>query len=330
MKGFCMRTTPVRFAMAIAAAATTSATPALAGEEDRTVIVRPKTAIVERMANAVIFDDANHVIEMRVENGAVTVMVDGEEIAQDRIRNEDGQVIVLDEDGNPMKSLHLFLNPGEHDFVFAMPAGKGKVDWQFQGPRPNVMLGVHLTQPGPALRKHLKLDPGEGMMIGGLFEGLPAHNAGLRQYDIIISVDGNRVDDPGSIREALQDLEDGDEVTLGVIQEGRRKQFDVTVEDFDSARMDPSVLIGGGTGARLLIPNLEFELQPGHAFRWRDFLVDPGSKDIFRWRTDDFRSRRESPDNGIGDEQLDRLNLRMEELRDLIDQLVEESRTRDR
>ena len=326
MKGFYMRSTRVRIATAIAAAATTSVTPALAGDKDSKVIIRPRTAIVGT-ANAVLVDGDKHVIEMRVENGAVTVMVDGEEVAQDRIRTEGGQVIVLDEDGNPMKSLHLFLNPGENDFVFAMPGGKGKVDWQFQGPRPDVMIGVHLTQPGPALRKHLKLEPDEGMMIGGLFEGLPAHKAGLRQYDIIVSVEGNRVDDPGSILEALQDLEDGDEITLGVIQEGRHKQFDVTVEDFDPARMDPSILIGGGAGARIQIPNLEFELQPGHEFRWRDFLVDPGSKEIFRWRSDDERPRRESRDN---DEQLDRLNQRMEELRDLIDQLVEESRTRDR
>jgi hypothetical protein len=188
------------------------------------------------------------------------------------------------------------------------------------------MIGVHLTQPGPALRLHLKLEAGEGMMIGGLFEDLPAHKAGLRQYDIIVSVEGNRVDDPGTILEALKGLEAGDEITLGVIQAGRHKQFDVTVESFDPQRMEPSVLIGGGSGARILIPDLEFELQQGHDFRWRDFLVDPGSKEIFRWRTDEARPQRESSHD---DERLDRLNQRMEELHDLIDQLVEEARDRE-
>ena len=143
-------------------------------------------------------------------------------------------------------------------------------------------------------------------------------------------MEGNRVDDPGSILEALQDLEAGDEVTLGVIQEGRRKQFDVTVEDFDPTRMDASILIGGGARARIEIPNLEFEFAPDHEFRWRDFLVDPGSKQIFRWRSDDGRPHRESRDDGIVDERLDRLNQRMEELRELIDELVDEARTRDR
>ena len=324
MKGLCMRTTRVRIAIAIAAAATTSVAPALAGDKDHTVILRS----IGSAANAVLVGDDNHLIEMRVENGKVTVMVDGEEIAQDRIRTEGGQVIVLDEDGNPMKSLRLFLNAGETDFVLAMPGGKGIVDWRFQGPHADVMIGVHLTQPGPALRKHLKLEPDEGMMIGGLFEGLPAHNAGLRQYDIIISVDGNRVDDPGSIREVLQDLQDGDEVTLGVIQEGRRKQFDVTVESFDSERMDAANLIGGGARARIAIPNLEFQFKPGQDFQWRDFLVDPGSKEIFRWRSE--WPSRDSRDNDVADERLDRLNQRMEELRDLIDQLVEDGRSRDR
>ncbi len=328
MRDLCMRTTGVRIATVIAAAAMTSAAPALAGDGKDKVIIRPSTMIVGHMADTVIVDEDKQVIELRIENGEITVMVDGEEVAHDRVRSEGGRVVVLDEDCNPMKSFHAFLNPGENDFVFAMPGGKGDV--RFEGPRPDVMIGVHLTDPGAALRKHLKLEPGEGTMIGGLYEGLPAHKAGLKQYDIIVSVEGTRVDDPRSILEALQGLEDGDEVTLSVIQNGRRKQFDVTVEDFDPARMDPSNLIGGAAGTGIRIPNLEFEFAPGQDFHWRDFLVDPGSKQIFRWRSDDRRPQREPREDEIADERLERLNQRMEELRDLIDQLVEDARRRDR
>ncbi len=52
------------------------------------------------------------------------------------------------------------------------------------------MIGVHLGDPGKALRKHLRLEPGEGTMISGLYKGLAADKAGLQQYDIIIAVDG--------------------------------------------------------------------------------------------------------------------------------------------
>ncbi len=305
-----MHTSLFPIVSAAVAAAVLTATPAMAGDQTR--------------VDTVVVDDVRRVIELRVDGSEVIVKVNGEEIAQDRIRAEGGRVIILDEDGNERKSLNLLMNPGGADYLFFATLGdEAGVGWPIVGPHPDVMIGVHLGDPGKALRSHLRLEPGEGTMITGLYKGLPADKAGLEQYDIIIAVNGEDVDNPASIMEALSGLAAGDEVTLDVIQRGRRKQFDVTVEAFDATRMNPSNLIGGGAMARIEIPDFDFnfEFAPGHDFgKWRELLFDPKRKELFRWRY-----RVQEGDQEI-DLRLQRLNDRMEELHEMIDQLIEQAR----
>jgi len=314
----------------IAAALAVTAAPALACADDQRVIVEASAPFTAIHATAIMVgEDAGHVVEVRVENGETTVIVDGEEVAPNRFRTENGNVTVLDEDGNEIQSMRLFMNAGDRDFVLALPGGKKGVRWQFERPHANVMLGVHLADPGAALRKHLRLEPGEGSMIRGLYEGLPAHRAGLQQYDVIVAVDGEPVDDAGTILATLAEAEAGDEVTLSVVQNGRHKQFTVTLDAFDAAKMDPANLIGGGGSMfRFAFPNLEFEFAPDEDFQFKRFLVDPDKMDVFvpdvhfgRWRSDN---------RELDDDRIEHLNERMAELREMIDRLLKEARQRER
>ena len=255
----CLRTNISRLPV-VAAAIAVTAMPALACGDNERVIVETRGPSIHAKAITVVMggEGADHVIEVRVENGETTVIVNGEEIAPDRFRTENGNVIVFDEDGNEIQSVKLFMKAGDPGFILTMP-GKEGLRWQFHRPHANVMLGVHLADPGAALRKHLRLEPGEGSMIRGLYEGLPAHRAGLQQYDVIIAVDGEPVDDSGTILAALADAEAGDEVTLSVVQNGRHKQFTVTLDAFDAAKMGPANLIGGeeGRGLQQILSGLE-------------------------------------------------------------------------
>ncbi len=315
----------------MAAALAVTATPALACGDNERVIVRALAPSIQADAlSIVVGEDADHVVEVRVENGETTVIVDGEEVAHDRFRTEDGNVIVFDKDGNEIKSLKLFMNDGDHDFFMALPGGKEGFQWPVGRPHANVMLGVHLADPGAALRKHLRLEPGEGSMIRGLYKGLPAERAGLQQYDVIIAIDGEPVDSSGTILETLAEAEAGDEVTLSVVQNGRHKQFTVTLDAFDAAKMEPTNLIGGG-GAMLRFgfPNLDFEFAPGADFQFKRFLVDPDKKDLFVPDTFHFRPYR-SDKGELDEDRLEHLNERMAELHEMIDRLVKEAQQRER
>ena len=331
MKHLIMNTAGFQLAAAAAAAAAIWAGPAVAGENDEVKIIT-RGAVVRGDSLSVDWSKDNHVIEIRVENGDISVKIDGKEIPPNRIRKKGARIVILDNDGNELKSLGLFLGPDDEGFEFdwngpmvLTPFGTTRPEAQ-----PEVMIGVHMSEPGEALRKHLRLGPGETTMISGLYEGLPAHRAGLEQHDIIVAVDGRRPADPTSVREALADKEPGDDITFTVIHEGRTRQYDVTLVAFDASRMDPSRLIGGS-----VITERDIEI-PLRGRDWRKYLVDPGTRQFFRRWFDEDRWPRQleqeltealrdrlPPDL---DDRLQQLNDRIGEVKEMIDMLVEQAR----
>ncbi len=316
--------------LATAAAAAMCVSPVLAGGD------KPRSSIRERVYvsgdGPAVFAGQGHVVEIRVENGEVEVFIDGEEIPADRFIQEDGRIVILDEDGNELESIGLAVGLGDADdaFNFAWVAPQVENTFWFQPDyEPKVMIGVHIGEPGDALRYHLRLEKGETTMISGLYEGLPAHDAGLDQYDIIIGIDGKRPAGPKALVDALAEKEPGDEITLTVIREGRTRDVHVELEEFDRSRMDESKLIGDpAMDRRIVIPGLEGRIQ--------ELLIDPERNQIFRWRDrgEDFSDRwQERLEEQLRkrlprdlDERMERLNEQIDELKDMLDRLVDEYR----
>ncbi|MCH8343866.1 MAG: PDZ domain-containing protein [Planctomycetes bacterium] len=346
-------------AIGIAAAALLTA-PATAGCPQEKVHVICKTAVITDDPPMAAFSD-RQTIEVRIEDGDISVKVDGEEIPADRIiRDKDGRIIILDEDGNEIsldriirgddRSIMILDDDGNDIEVFGgrvgdgdrgprfrfrrgprgdAPRGRPGPRFEIDGPHPKVMLGIHLAEPGKALQRHLGLEPGSTTMISALFEGLPAHDAGLDQFDIITAIDGQTPADPHSIHEALADKEPGETVTLSVIHEGRAGEVVVTLDAFDADAMRSADLIGGGPGVQIA---RDFRLPTGD-IDWRGFVIDPDASRLFRRLERPTRERlgeayrllRERAPRHI-EERLEQLSDRIDDLMEMLDRLVEEIR----
>lgn len=195
--------------------------------------------------------------------------IDGISIPQERIHFKDGKMTLTDEYGNEIQVRHLLsqrlndkvlfrikattelfeeFGPGEH-WTTRMHEEVLKRMGEFR--RPNVMFGIHTESTSPALEDHLHLEAGATVMIAGLYEGLPAHRAGIRQYDILLSLNGETPVTRPIIFQTLRELEPGSEIELTVIQAGETIELTVTLEAFDSRRMRQATLIGESRRGRM-------------------------------------------------------------------------------
>ena len=138
------------------------------------------------------------------------------------------------------ESMQLFLD-NDFDFEF------GENNFE----HPKVMLGVQLAPPGEALEIHLRLDPDSATMISRVYEGLAADEAGLAEYDIIVAINGNTPANHGSIREVLSEQDPGDEVTLTIIHEGKKRKVNVQLQEYKAEQLHELQL---GKGGMFMLP----------------------------------------------------------------------------
>ena len=117
-------------------------------------------------------------------------------------------------------------------------------------------------------------EAGATVMIAGLYEGLPAHRAGIRQYDILLSLNGETPVTRPIIFQTLRELEPGSEIELTVIQAGETIELTVTLEAFDSRRMRQATLIGESRRGRMR-GTLRPSFSTGMSFQ--DLVIAPDS-----------------------------------------------------
>jgi hypothetical protein len=270
------------------------------------------------MARVVVVDDGDEerTIELRVEDGKVTTKVDGKEVPVDKLHEVLGD-------------LGVEWGVGDAEFDFSWPMMRDGLFFNAPAEEPNVFMGIHMAEPGPALERHLRLEPGTTTMISALYEGLAAHEAGLEEFDIIVEVDGKTPANHEAIRKALEDKEPGDVVELTVIQEGRRRDVRVRLDAYDREKVASAKLIGRAAG----LPGLPW-WRPGQEIDVRRFLIDPEDQHIFRLpperhQLQDLEKRLEERLRPHArpevDDRLDRLAERLEELQEMLDELLEEA-----
>lgn len=90
-------------------------------------------------------------------------------------------------------------------------------------------LGVVLEDVPEFLAEHLKLQPGQGVIINQLVDGGPAAVAGMQKNDVILSVEGRPVGVRLDVIGITSQHQVGDELKVEAIQGGERKEFTVVL-----------------------------------------------------------------------------------------------------
>ena len=94
-------------------------------------------------------------------------------------------------------------------------------------------LGVNVTTVTPEDAEFFELGEVRGVLVQSARQGGPAADAGIQQGDVILAVDGDRVDRAGDLQQEVAERSPGDEVSVTLVRDGERRDVDVELGQTD-------------------------------------------------------------------------------------------------
>jgi serine protease Do len=121
---------------------------------------------------------------------------------------------------------------------FAIPSGlvktlvpqlvaKGKVEWGW--------LGVSIGEISEDDLDRLKLTEAKGVLVRSVMPGEPADQGGVKANDVILVVDGNRLERPSDLQRVVSSTPVGKKVRVVLVREGKQTEVDVTIGRYEES-----------------------------------------------------------------------------------------------
>ncbi|MCS6988329.1 MAG: Do family serine endopeptidase [Chloroherpetonaceae bacterium] len=124
-------------------------------------------------------------------------------------------------------------NGGYQGYSFAVPSNIAKVvaeDLIKYGKISRGYIGVQIKPVDATAAKALGLSKPEGAWVQQLVKGGAAESAGIKEGDVILSIDGRKVSAPNDLQAYVARKHAGDEVTLKVWRDGREREIRVRLK----------------------------------------------------------------------------------------------------
>jgi serine protease Do len=102
-------------------------------------------------------------------------------------------------------------------------------------------LGVMIQKINSDLKDKLSLKDENGALVADVIADGPAEKAGLRRGDVIVSFDGKEIKETHELPYIVASTPVGKKVEVEVIRKGRKKSFDVKIEELKGDKESPVV-----------------------------------------------------------------------------------------
>jgi serine protease Do len=119
-------------------------------------------------------------------------------------------------------------------------------------------LGVDIADVTPERLSDLKLKEEHGAEVTMVDEDAPAGKAGLREHDVILSLNGTSVESAAQLRRMIRETPPGRVVTLGISRDGQAMSIKVQLADRKTSMAWP----GEGHGINVRIPPISMPSIP--------------------------------------------------------------------
>jgi serine protease Do len=144
--------------------------------------------------------------------------------------NMDGQLIGIN-------SAIASRSGGSDGIGFAVPIDMAKSVMKSlieHGKVVRAYLGIYGQDLNRNLARALDLDNSQGIIVNQVQEDTPAEEAGLKEGDVIKTLNGNTVHDYSNFRTQIATSNPGDEITLGIVRDGNKQELTVTLGELPS------------------------------------------------------------------------------------------------
>jgi serine protease Do len=95
-------------------------------------------------------------------------------------------------------------------------------------------LGVSINNLNPGEAEAFGLDSSDGALVESVAPGHAAEKAGVRHGDVIVSVDGEPIDDTRELIDTISSMPPDTEVELGIFRNGKPMTLEVILEERDT------------------------------------------------------------------------------------------------
>jgi serine protease Do len=110
-------------------------------------------------------------------------------------------------------------------------------------------LGVSINNLNPGEAEAFGLESSDGALVESVVSGHAADKAGVRHGDVIVSVDGETIEDTRELIDTISAMPPGTKVDLGVVRNGEPRKITVTLEEREAAESTAEPAEGeGGEG----------------------------------------------------------------------------------
>jgi serine protease Do len=109
-------------------------------------------------------------------------------------------------------------------------ASKGRVDWGW--------LGVAIADVTEDDLGRLKLREPRGVLVRSVMPGEPADKGGVRADDVIVGIDGTRLEGPRDLQRVVSSTPVGKKVKVVLLREGQETELEVTIGLYQERERD--------------------------------------------------------------------------------------------
>ncbi len=96
------------------------------------------------------------------------------------------------------------------------------------------MMGVNIQNITDDLARSLELEQRSGVIVSNVRAGSAAEKAGVKRNDLIVAINGEKIEDSNVLRNKVASSLPGSEIKLTVMREGKSVDLTVTLDEFDT------------------------------------------------------------------------------------------------